>query len=63
MLNESGNYPTDLPEDVMYTWSFALLLALFGLFLIASVGLVAQGKRVRHDTSSRYRRMSQYGAI
>lgn len=63
VLNESINYPTEIAEVAIYTWTFTFLMVLFCLFLVVGVGLAAQGKQfcIRVDRHSR--RMSQYGAI
>ncbi|BFZ00979.1 hypothetical protein BsWGS_04018 [Bradybaena similaris] len=63
VLNESINYPTEIPQVAMYTWTFTLLMVLFCLFLVVGVGLAAQGKQFCIHVDKRSRRMSQYGAI
>ncbi|XP_059159134.1 ectonucleoside triphosphate diphosphohydrolase 1-like [Physella acuta] len=63
VLNESNLYPADYPEVTIYTITFALLMVLFCLFLLVSVGLIIQGKRVQGSNVVKYRRMSTYGAI
>ncbi|CAL1540540.1 unnamed protein product [Lymnaea stagnalis] len=63
VLNESGNYPENYPEVAIYTITFSLLMVLFCLFIVVSIGLAAQGKRIQGSKDVRYRRMSTYGAI
>lgn len=66
VLNESDKYPVDYPEVTMYTVTFALLIALFSVFIIISVGLFLQGRKTRgssFNTNSEYDRVGSYGAI
>ncbi|KAK0052029.1 ectonucleoside triphosphate diphosphohydrolase 2-like isoform X1 [Biomphalaria pfeifferi] len=63
ILNESLTYPVDEPEVLIYTVTFALLTVLFCLFLIVSVALALQGRRMHNSKDIKYRKMSTYGAI
>ncbi|XP_005097515.1 ectonucleoside triphosphate diphosphohydrolase 2 [Aplysia californica] len=64
VLNESGDYPSEYPEATMETLTFSLLMVLFILFIMVSVGLAVQGRRMKGMLSHRrYKRMDSYGAI
>ena len=63
LLNESDNYPVDLPDISMDNVTFGILMVLFISFILVSFALAAQNVKKRERSRSFYEKMDSYGAI